>query len=285
LIKVGHLDSDRYDAVTSPSEVALEIGKIPARVDIFTFMQIMPDTSPRFAYAMEMDNLAILPVSTFEDWWDNRIRSYPRNRARQAEKKGVVLREVPFDHSLVAGIHTVFNETRVRQGRPNSHYGMDLDAVRRHIGTFLDRSIFIAAFFEEKLIGFAKMVIDKSGTQASLMTVEAMIGHREKAPTNALIAHCVRACASRGLPYLMYQHMVYGNKEPDGIAHFKKINGFEQVDLPRYYIPLTPLGRFALRYGLHHSLAEQLPKPLAAKLRQFRNAWYNRKLQPETEGS
>jgi hypothetical protein len=285
LIKVAHLDSDKYDAMESPEAIAAELRKSPARVDIFTFMQIMPDTSPRFTYPMEMDNLAILPVSTFDNWWDHQIRSYPRNRARQAEKKGVTLCEIPFDDALVEGIREVYNETKVRQGKPNAHYGMDLDAVRRHAGSFLDRSIFIGAFFDQKLIGFAKLVVDQKGSQASLMTVEAMMRHREKAPTNALIAHAVRACASRGIPYLMYQHMAYGNKEADGIAHFKAINGFEQVDLPRYYVPLTALGRFALHHGLHRRLMEQLPKPVAAKLRQFRNAWYNRKLQSETEGS
>jgi hypothetical protein len=95
----------------------------------------------------------------------------------------------------------------------------------------------------------------------------------------------VRACADRHIPHLMYQSFLYGNKEVDSLANFKEINGFERVDLPRYYIPLTALGRVALRYGLHHKLVDQLPKPIAAKIRKFRSAWYNRKLQPATEVS
>jgi hypothetical protein len=284
-VKIAHLDIDKYDSVPSPDDFAAELRKMKRRIDLFTFMQIMPDTAPGYDYYMEMDNLAILPVSTYDNWWNKQIRSFPRNRARQAEKRGVTLREVPFDDALAKGIWDVYNETRVRQGKPNVHYGKDLATVTREAATFPDRSIFIGAYFEEKLIGFVKMVVDRNRTQASLMNIVAMVRHRDKAPTNALIAHSVRACADRHIPYLMYQSFVYGNKEVDSLANFKEINGFERVDLPRYYIPLTPLGRIALRHGLHHKLVDQLPKPIAATIRKFRSAWYNRKLQPATEAS
>jgi hypothetical protein len=197
----------------------------------------------------------------------------------------VVLREVPFDDALVEGIQGVYNETKVRQGRPNTHFGKELETVRREAATFLDRSIFIGAFFEEKLIGFVKLVVSKSGAQAGLMNIVAMIRHRDKAPTNALIAHSVRACAERGIPYLMYQSFTYGNKEADSVTHFKEINGFERVNLPRYYVPLTPLGAFALKHGLHHKLMDRLPKNLAARLRQLRSVWYNRRLPSGSEAS
>ena len=59
----------------------------------FTFMQAMPKTSPKYAYPMEWDNLAVIPVSTFHHSWRNhQIRSFPRNRARQAAKEGVAFR-------------------------------------------------------------------------------------------------------------------------------------------------------------------------------------------------
>jgi hypothetical protein len=285
LVRIAHLDIDKYESVKSPEAIAAELRRARSRVDLFTFMQIMPDTARKYDYYAEMDNLAILPVSTFDNWWNKQIRSFPRNRARQAEKRGVTLREVPFNDLLVEGLWEVYNETRVRQGKPNVHYGKDVATVRREAATFLDRAVFIGAFFEGKLIGFVKMVIDETRTQASLMNIVAMVRHRDKAPTNALIAHAVRACADRGIPYLMYQSFVYGNKEGDSLTNFKEINGFQRVNLPRYYVPLTPLGRMALKYGLHHKLMDQLPKPVAEKLRQFRTAWYNRKLQSATEAS
>src|SRR5438270_3410101 len=168
---------------------------------------------------MEWDNLAVLPVSTFDHWWNQQIRSFPRNRARQAEKRGVKVREVPFDDALVRGIWEVYNESPVRQGKPNFHYGKDLETVRKAEATFLDRSIFIGAFLEEKLIGFVKLVTDANRTQANLMNVVSMVKHRDKAPTNALIAAAVRSCAERGIRYLVYQNFVYGKKGPDRLTN------------------------------------------------------------------
>jgi len=283
LVTIAHLDFDKYDSVEMSEESLEDLRLHRSLIDLFTFMQIMPDTTPKFRYHMEMDNLAILPVSTFENWWNNQIRSFPRNRARQAEKRGVTLHEVPFDDQLVEGIWEVYNETKVRQGKPNVHYGKDIQTVRKESATFLDRSVFIGAYFDMKLIGFVKMVIDETRTQASLMNIVAMVHHRDKAPTNALIAEAVRSCAARKIPYLMYQRFVYGNKGADSLTNFKEINGFQRVDLPRYYIPLTPLGGIAMRLGLHHNLMEQLPQPLVARLRRWRTAWYSRKLQSENE--
>jgi hypothetical protein len=269
----------------TPEALIAELRRTRAPIDLLTFMQIMPDTTPKYDYYMEMDNLAILPVSTYDHWFKNQIRSYARNRSRQAEKRGVVVREVAFDDQLAEGIWEVYNETKVRQGRPNTHYGKDVATVRDEAATYLDRSVFIGAYFEEKLIGFVKLIIDANRCQASLMNIVGMVRHRDKAPTNALIAHAIRACESRGIPYLMYQNFVYTNKEADSLTHFKEINGFERVDLPRYYVPLTLRGRIALKHGLHHGLMSSLPTPLAVRLRQFRSTWYNRRLRPETEAS
>ena len=285
LVKIGHLDLDKYESVRDPEALFAELRNAKGRVDIFTFMQIMPETERKFDYPMEMDNLAILPVTTYENWWNNQIRSYPRNRARQAEKRGVVLREVEFDDALAEGIWEVYNESKVRQGKPNRHFGKDLATVRAESATYLDRSVFIGAYLEGKLIGFVKMVINEERTQASLMNIVGMMCQRDKAPTNALIAYSVRACADRGIPYLMYQNFEYGNRGADSLTNFKEINGFERVDIPRYYVPLTALGRTALALGLHHSLGDQLPKSITAKIRKLRSAWYNRKLQSEIKAS
>ena len=225
---------------------------------------------------MEWDNLAVLPVSTFDNWWNNQIRSFPRNRARQAAKRGVTLHEVPFDDALVRGIAGIYNESDVRQGKANVHFGKDIRTVHREEATFLDRSIFIGAFLGGELIGFVKLVTDENQTQANLMNIMAMIKHRDKAPTNALIAESVRSCATRGIRHLVYQNFTYGNKRPDSLTNFKEVNGFQRVDLPRYYVPLTLIGRAALRLRLHHKLVDLLPESVATRLRELRSAWYNR---------
>ena len=275
-IRIARLDGDKYTFPDDPDAMVESLRKSGTRIDLFTFWQRLPETTPKYAYAMEWDNLAVLPVSTFDHWWNQQIRSFPRNRARQAEKKGVVLREVPVDEALFRGIVEIYNECPVRQGKRFPYYGMDLEGARAYASTFLDRSVYIGAFVDESMIGFIKLVIDETRTQACLVHILSMVRHKDKAPTNALIAAAVRACADRGIPNLVYEHFSYGKKKEDSLSHFKEVNGFQRVNLPRYYIPLTPLGRAAFRLGLHHRFVDHLPESWTAKFRDLRKAWYSR---------
>lgn len=279
LVRIARPDGDKYTFPEDPEAYLKELRACGSRVDLFTFMQKLPETTPRYSYPLEMDNLAVLRVTTFENWWNNQIRSYPRNRARQAAKRGVVLREVPYGEELIQGICSIYNETPVRQGKRFPHYGMTPEKARRYAGTFLDRSIYIGAFIGDAMIGFIKLVMDESRTQACLVHILSMVQHKDKAPTNALIAQAVQSCADHHVSYLVYEHFTYGRKKGDSLSHFKEVNGFERVDIPRYYVPLTPIGRMALRLGLHHRLADRIPEPVAGKFREWRRAWYERRLQ------
>ncbi len=283
LIRVARLDGEKYTFPDDPKTMVDGLRKSKSRIDLFTFLQKLPETSPKYTYPMEWDNLAVLPVSTFEYWWTQQIRSYPRNRARQAEKKGVVLREVPFDDTLLQGICEIYNECPVRQGKRFPHYGMSVDKAREYAGTFLDRSIWIGAFLGKRMIGFVKLVSDETRTQACLVHILSMIQHKDKAPTNALIAQAVRSCADRGISYLVYENFSYGKKRADSLSHFKEVNGFQRIDLPRYYVPLTSRGLLALRLGLHRGLVDHVPESVAAQLREFRRVFYSRKFQHLTE--
>jgi len=283
LLRIARLEGDKYRFVDDPEVLLKGLRTCGVRIDLFTFMQRLPETSPKYDYPMEWDNFAALPVSTFDHWWTHQIGFKARNKAKQAGKKGVTIREVPFDDTLVRGIWEIYNECPVRQGRPFTHYGKNVDTVRNEEATFLNSSIFIGAFFGAKLIGFVKLVTDETRSQAGLMNIVSMIQHRDKAPTNALIAHAVRSCAERGISYLVYSSFAYGKKQRDSISDFKERNGFQQIDLPRYYVPLSSIGWTAFRFGLHRRFVDHLPEPIVAKVRELRNAWYNRKLQASTE--
>lgn len=285
LLRVARLDADKYDFIDDPEPILSGLRQCGARVDLFTFMQRINEPEPKFTYPMELDNLAVLPVSTFDHWWNHQIRSYPRNRARQAEKKGVILREIPFSPELAKGIWEIYNETPVRQGKRFPHYGKDLNAIYREMSTYLDSSFFIGAFLEHRLIGFAKLTTDEQRMQANLMHLLSLVEHKEKAPTNAIIAHSVRLCAERHIPHLVYQNFTYGKKGVDTLSHFKEVNGFARVDLPRYYVPLTPMGSFGLRLGLHHKLTDHLPAPMLAKAREIRDSFYTKRFLARTQNS
>jgi len=283
LCRVAHLDADDYKFLDNPEPVVSELRKSKLGIDLFTFLQKLPDTSPKYPYPQEMDNLAVLPVSTFDHWWTNQVDNKTRNMARKAEKKGVVVREVPFDDVLVRGIWEIYNECPVRQERLFPHYGKSVEQVREMSATYLDSSIFIGAYDSDKLIGFIKLVVDDTGTQAGMMHIISMLQARDKAPTNALVADAVRSCAQRNIPHLVYSNFSYGKKTQSSLSDFKERNGFQRVDIPRYYVPVTKWGTAAFSMGLHHRLIDRLPEALAAKLRDLRNSWYQRKFQLKRE--
>jgi hypothetical protein len=277
LLRIARLDAEKYQFIDDPEPLIAAMRK--REVDLFTFLQRLPDTKPRLGYPVEWDNLAVLPVSTFDQWWTHQIDNKTRNMVRKAEKKGLRIEEVPFDDTLVAGIWSIYNECPVRQGKPFAHFGKAKEQVRLEESTYLDASIFIGAFFDSVLVGFIKLVIDERRTQAGLLNIVAMVQHRDKAPMNGLVAEAVRACARRGIPYLVYSNFAYGKKKKDSLSDFKANNGFKQVDIPRYYVPLTFRGRCALRLRLHHGPSDLIPEAVMARLRSIRSAWYGRKLQ------
>lgn len=278
-IKIASIEGDNYSFLADPRPVVAGLREAGRRIDLFTFIQRVTETTPKYSYPMEWDNFAALPITTFDNWWNNVLRFKGRNKAKQAEKRGVSVREIPFDDLLIEGIWRIYNETPVRQGKRFPHYGMPLEKVRPYAGTFLDRSVFIGAFLGDVMIGFAKLTIDETRTQAGLMHIISMIEHRDKAPTNALIVQAVRSCADRHIPYMIYSNFAYGNKQSDSLSDFKERNGFQRVNVPRYYVPLTKVGAVALRLGLHRRLIDRLPESAIARLRALRARLYGFRLQ------
>jgi len=283
LIRIARLEAEGYEFLENPEAALDDLRESGVRIDLFTFIQKLPHTSPQYSYPVEWDNLAVLAVSTFDHWWTRQINDKTRNMVRRAENKGVAVREVLFDDALVQGISAIYNESPIRQGKPFWHYGKDLETVRMENATFLDRSAFLGAFLGDSLIGFAKLVSSEDQGQAALMQILSMIHHRDKAPTNALIAQVVRYCAARGIPYLVYSKFSYGKKQRDPLSDFKHHNGFQRIELPRYYIPLTRTGWVALRLSLHHRLADHIPEPVLIQLRKLRSLWHRRRLQVARE--
>lgn len=285
LLKVARLDGEKFLFLNEPGPIIEGLRKSGARADLFTFMQKASEPAPKYQYPMEWDNLAVLPVSTFDQWWNQQIGFKARNKAKQAEKKGVILREVPFSDSLVKGIWEIYNETPVRQGRQFPHYGKPIEAVYEEEATYLDRSVFYGAFVGEKLIGFIKLIVDFDRSQAGLLNIVSLMEHRDKAPTNALVMCAVRFCAEQKIPRLGYSNFSYGKRERDSLSDFKERNGFQRVDVPRYYVPLSAMGAAAFRLGFHKKISERVPEPMIVKLREFRNLWYGRKLQSAVEST
>src|ERR1700738_182598 len=285
LIRIARLEGDGYLFLDNPEVFLNGLRQSGTRIDLFTFIQKLPEIAPKYAYPMEWDNFAAVPVSTFDHWWTEQIGFKGRNKAKQAEKKGVVIREMPFDDVLVKGICEIYNETPIRQGRRFSHYGKDFKTVYREEATFLDRSVFIGAFLGDKLMGFVKLVADQTRMQAGLMNILSLVEQRDKAPTNALVAQAVRWCTEREISFLVYSRFAYGNKVQSSITDFKERNGFQRFDVPRYYVPLTTFGKAAFRCGLHRGVIDFFPESVLSRVRKLRTAWHQRKYPCMAEAS
>ena len=285
VLRLARLDAEKFFFLDDPEPVIEGLRRSGKRIDMFTFIQKVTERTPKYPYFMEWDNLAVLPISTFSNWWEKQIGFKARNKAKQAEKRGVVTLEVPFSEALVRGICDIYNETPIRQGRKFPHFGKDLRTVYQEEATYLDRSVFLGAYLDGKLIGFTKILWDRDRSQAGLLNIVSLIAQRDKVPNNALVAHAVKFCSEQKIPFLVYSNFAYGKRKSDSLSDFKERNGFERVDLPRYYVPITPLGWAAYRLGLHKKVAERIPEPLILKLRELRSSWYKREPQSAPEPS
>jgi hypothetical protein len=117
-------------SVANPETFVDQLKKSGLRADIFTFAQKLPLTEPLYQYQMEWDNLAVIPLTTYSEWWDKRVESSVRRAVRKATKSGIVVKEVEFNDEFVQGIVNINNETPVRQGKPFWHYQKPFDAVK-----------------------------------------------------------------------------------------------------------------------------------------------------------
>jgi len=282
-LRIATIHNEEWtDPAMLPDPVALieSLKKTAFGADLFSFTQRIPDVEPRYSFAMEWDNAAVVPISTYQDWWD-KLPQVVRRNVRIAAKKGVTIREVPFDDEFVRGIAGVYNEAPVRLGKRFWHYGKDLETVKRENGTYAERSSFIGAFYEGKMIGFIKLVC--VGRIGSMMQILSMIQHQDKRTTNALLAKAVEICATRGMSHLMYCSYVYGDNESSLLTEFKKRNGFERLDFPRYYVPLSVRGRLALALRAHHGIKGILPRPVLSLALQLRAKYY-RMIGPQVAG-
>jgi hypothetical protein len=267
VLKVARLEQEWFEDLDDPEQMAAALSTTSPRADILSFWQRLPNVEPQYRYHTEWEEIAALPISSYDHWWSNQIKSRTRGLIRKSEKQGVTVREVEFTDDFVRGITRIFNETRMRQGRPFWHYGKDFNRIKSEFSRYLFRERLIGAYVGDELIGF--MMIGFAGKYAVTGQIISMIKHRDKAPTNCLVAKAVEICAREKMPYLVYLHWGTGS-----FAEFKRRTGFEKTRVPRYFVPLTAKGRLALRLGVHNGVVPLLPGNVLARLKQLRAMWY-----------
>ena len=275
-LRIANLEQEWYEDIQDPETFVNELAKTEAKPDILSFWQRLPDTQPKYSYSMETEAVAALPIESYSYWWDKQIDCKTRNMVRKSQKKGVTVRMVSFDDELIQGMTSIFNETPIRQGRRFLHYGKDFETVKREFSRFLFREEIFGAYVGEELVGF--IMLADAGRYAYLGQIISKIARRDLAPNNALLAKAVERCAEKGIPYLAYALWL-----EDGLGGFKRSNGFERFDLPRYFVPLTPKGKLALKLGFHRGWKGAVPKHLRQPLKNLRKRWYDLRSRPVNE--
>lgn len=270
------LDEEWIDSRIDDPELCIdalkEKGTSSLHADIFTFGQKPPETNPRYSYPMEWDSVAVVRTASFDDWW-KKLPQETRKNVRRSQKRGVVTRVCQFDENLINGLVELNNDSFYRQRKIYVHYGKTFDQVKRDQSTFLDRSAFIGAYFGEELIGYLKMVY--RGEIASILQFLPKSSHSDKRPANALIAKAVEVCEAKGMSLMTYGLFNYGNKGDCPLREFKIRNGFAEMRIPRYFIPITTRGKFCMKLNLHRGLLGILPQRLITLGVGVRDSWHN----------
>ena len=128
-----------------------------------------------------------------------------------------------------------------------------------------------AISFAVKNLGFIKFQIDDRYARITLILDK--IVHRDKSPTNGMIAKAIEICAQRKIPYLTYYLWRRGDH-----GKFQESVGFEKFPVPEYYVPLTMLGKIVLVLKLHHGWKSIIPEQVFGWLLDLRGNWYAKKL-------
>ena len=275
LIKTAKLKEEWDEDIENPEAFLKSLKSSGVKGDIFTFIQKLPESRPKYNYYMEWDSIAAIPIVSHDYWLKNQVVKNSRKKIGYAKRKGVTVKEIEFNDKLVKGILEIYHETPLMQGKPNRQYHTDFETAKKLNATFLDRAQFIGAFYNDELIAYIKLV--SAGRFMRTMGILAKLAHRDKGPMNFLISKAVEICVEKKMPYLIYAKFNYGKRGSETLKKFKKNLGFESIILPRYYIPLTTWGKIILKFKLHREIVEYFPIKIIKIAMQLRSNWYSKK--------
>jgi hypothetical protein len=270
LITTIGLDEEWFEDINDPAATIAALDGARITPDIFTFWQRIPETKPKYDHHLELESISVLTIQSYDHWWNKQVKGTTRNMIRKSQKAGVEVREACFDDDFVRGMTEIFNESPIRQGRRFWHYGKNFETVKRQFSRFLFREDLIGAYYQGELIGF--VMLANAGRFGVLGQFISKFKHRDKATNNALMAKAVEVCAKRQLPYL-----TYGGWSQNSLVDFKRHSGFEEIKVPRYFVPLTRKGQLALKLGLHRGWKAVLPDRIKSALKELRKSWYGLK--------
>lgn len=240
------------------------------KADIFTFAQRLPATQPRHSYPMEWESVAAIPLVGFKQWWEG-LPQETRKNVRRSQKRGVVISVRELDQDIVEGIREVNDDSPLRQGMKNAYYGLTSEDTWKRYGEFNGRCDFLCAYSGTEMIGFLHLVYREHSAAVLNLTVKS--SQLDKRPANALVAKAVEVCETRNLSHISYGLYNYGNKRDTPLREFKIRNGFQEILVPRYFVPITSWGKACMKVNLHRGLIGILPHSVISAGLRARALW------------
>lgn len=274
-LKIATIRSEEWlETELENPENCIEQLKAQTRADIFTFTQKPSASSPKYPYRFELESVAAIRLNSFQEWWES-LPQATRKNVRRAERRGVVVKLREFDDDLIKGLAEINNDSPFRQSVRNPQWGKSPEELKKDYGSFLDRSDLICAYAGDEMIGFLKLVY--RGEVASILNFLPKLSHDDKRPANAMIEQAVNRCAVKGISCVTYGLFNYGNKRDSSLREFKIRNGFCEMMIPRFYVPLTNWGALCMTLKLHRGLLGVLPQWLITLGLALRSKWFGLK--------
>jgi len=274
LIKVASIHDEAWTEaeIAHPESIVAHLKSAAAgvRADVFTFTERPPIAKPKYCYPMEWDSVAAIPLATAVDWWQ-KLPQVARKNVRRAAKRGIITTVRRFDDEMVKHIVELNNDSPFTQGQRSRHFGKTFTEVKRDYISFANRCDYICAHLDDQIVGVLKLVY--CGNIGAILQLLTKRDHYDKRPANALIHKAVECCVQRKLSFLTYGRYRYGNQDRTSLLDFKVRNGFEEILVPRYYVPLSLKGSLMMRLGLHRELIAVIPRPVIALKRRLRAKW------------
>lgn len=261
----------REKEITNPGLYIAAIKKDRVlRADIFTFSQKCPAVQPRHSYPLEWESVAAISLTSFKEWWES-LPQETRKNVRRSQKRGVIITASDLNTAVVEGIRAINDDSPTRQGATNAYYGLSTQDTWKRYGEFNGRCDFICAYSGEEMIGFLHLIYREDVAAILNLTVKA--SQFDKRPANALIAKAAEICEGRGISHITYGLYNYGNKRDSSLREFKIRNGFKEILIPRYFVPITPWGSACMKLNLHRGLIGILPPSVISAGLRARAFW------------
>jgi hypothetical protein len=243
------------------------------KADIFTFSQKLPANQPKYSFPMEWESVAAISLVSFKEWWEG-LPQESRKNVRRSQKRGVVIVAKELEEDVVEGIRSVNDDSPMRQGVKNAYYGLSSEDTWKRYGEFSGRCDFICAYAGQEMIGFLHLVYRED--VAAILNLTVKPSQFDKRPANALVAKAVEICEAKGISHIGYGLYNYGNKLDSSLREFKIRNGFQEILIPRYFVPMTHWGKICMKAYLHRGLIGILPPSAISFGLRARALWFEK---------